>query len=203
MSDFNFLIETALIKGALICAESSQNARYYLRGVLVEPTARGLAVVSTDGHRLFAARCEPVSDDGQVLPTEAFIIPSETIKKAMVRYKADTIVLRRDGDAWFLGDTMFQPIDGVFPDWRRAVPTDVVLRESVGTCAQFNPAYIGDLGKIAKLICKDKTPEIYHCGITAALVTFPGRNDVFCLVMPIRHEPMTIEALRHIIESVV
>lgn len=192
MASFFFSLETATLKAAMVCT-SSEETRYYLRGVSIEPEGAGVAIVSTDGHRLFAARYEPARDAATVFPAEKFIIPSETIKKALVGYKAETITLRRDGDVWFLGDMTFQPIDGVFPEWRRVFPSEETLRDALGTVAQFNPAYMADMGKVAKALAPGKhtmTPQIHHCGQNPAFVTFPGRDDLFCLVMPMRGETM-------------
>jgi len=188
MTDFAFELEAATLKAALVCV-SSEETRYYLRGVSIEPTGASVAIVSTDGHRLFAARYEPARDAATVLPVEKFLIPADVIKRALSGYKAELITLRRQGGTWFLGAMTFQPIDATFPDWPRVFPSGDTVRKSLGTVAQFNPAYMADMGKIAKALLPGKqtmTPQIHHCGDNPALVTFPGREDLVCLVMPMR-----------------
>ena len=201
MANLFFSLETATLKAALVCV-SNEETRYYLRGVSIEPAGATVAIVSTDGHRLFAARYEPARDAATVFPVEKFLIPSDAIKRALTGYKAELITLRREGDTWFLGDITFQPIDGVFPEWSRVFPSGDTLRESLGTVAQFNPAYVADMGKIAKALAPGKgtmTPQFHHCGNNPAFVTFPGRGDLFCVVMPMRGETMPahdLDALR-------
>ena len=192
MANFSFSLEAATLKAALVCV-SNEETRYYLRGVSIEPTGATVAIVSTDGHRLFAARYEPARDAATVLPVENFLIPGDAIKRALTGYKAELINLRREGETWFLGDITFQPIDGTFPDWSCVFPSEDTLRKSLGTVAQFNPAYMADMGKVAKALVPGKqtmTPQIHHCGNDPAFVTFPGRDDLFCLVMPMRGETM-------------
>ena len=55
MTDFLFSIPTDVLRAALVCV-STEETRYYLRGVHVEPDADDVVLVSTDGHRLFCGR---------------------------------------------------------------------------------------------------------------------------------------------------
>ena len=188
MANLNFPIETAILKSALVCA-STEETRYYLRGVHIEPQMHELNIVSTDGHRLFCARIEPQREAHYGMPTEPFIIPSEAVKKALVGYKANYIYARREGDTWFLGDITFTPVDGTFPQWRRTFPTQQTLAENLGHVAQFNPAYMADLAKIGKALSLNRVPlmpHVHHCAENPAIVTFSGREDLFCLVMPMK-----------------
>ena len=197
MANFSFSLEAATLKAALVCV-SNEETRYYLRGVSIEPTGASVAIVSTDGLRLFAARYEPARDAATVLPVENFLIPGDAIKRALTGYKAELINLRREGETWFLGDITFQPIDGTFPDWSCVFPSEDTLRKWLGTVAQFDPAYMADMGRIAKALSPGRaamTPQLHHCGDNPAFVTFPGRGDLFCAVMPLRGETMPAHAL--------
>ena len=198
MTNFSFELDAGLLKAAHVCA-STEETRYYLRGVLIEPQGDQVCVVSTDGHRLFAARYEPLREVGNVLAQENFLIPSDVIKRALVGFKAETIHLRREGDTWFLGDLTFQPIDGTFPAWDRVFPSTQTIVESLGTVAQFNPAYVADLAKVSKAlngtVRNAPTPAIHHCGQNPATVTFEGFPHVACLIMPKREETLPAEDL--------
>ena len=55
MTDFSFSVPTDVLRAALVCV-STEETRYYLRGVHVEPDADDVVLVSTDGHRLFCGR---------------------------------------------------------------------------------------------------------------------------------------------------
>lgn len=184
MTDFSFSIPTDVLRAAMVCV-STEETRYYLRGVHVEPDADDVVLVSTDGHRLFCGRC-PLPPAGAVTPAEPFIIPTETIKKALTGYKGLGIHLTRTGEVWTLGDVTFKPVDGTFPDWRRVLPSLKTIGEDLGKLAQFNPTYVGDMAKVCKALTGAGSPVIHHMGSNPAMVTFPGREDLFCLVMPMR-----------------
>lgn len=171
MSIFSIEIPVDLLKAAHACV-STEETRYYLNGVFVDP--RGW-LVATDGHRLFAARISGIEG---TLPPEGVIIPRDTIKKALTGYKQQTITLTDKA----LGDTLCTFIDGTFPAWERVVP-----KETSSQTAQFNPAYVGDMGKIAKLVgANNGYPHIWHNGEGPALVSFFPREDCFAVLMPVR-----------------
>jgi hypothetical protein len=187
MTDFSFSIPTDVLRAALVCV-STEQTRYYLRGVHVEPDADDVVLVSTDGHRLFCGRC-PLPPAGAITPAEPFIIPTDAVKKALTGYKGLGMHLTRTGDVWTLGDVTFQPVAGTFPSWRQVMPSQKTVSEDLGKLAQFNPAYVADMGKVAKAIAGPREklfPVINHMGSNPAVVSFPGRSDLFCLLMPMR-----------------
>jgi len=200
MTDFSFSVPTDVLRAALVCV-STEETRYYLRGVHVEPDADDVVLVSTDGHRLFCGRC-PLPPAGAVTPAEPFIIPTETIKKALTGYKGLGIHLTRTGDVWTLGDVTFRPVDGTFPDWRRVVPTQKTISDDLGKIAQFDPAYIGDMGKVCKALVGAGKPVIHHMGGNPSMVTFPGREDLFCLLMPMRADMLDTAELGFLLAHV-
>jgi hypothetical protein len=177
MTDFLFSIPTDVLRAALVCV-SSEETRYYLKGVHVSPDADDVVLVSTDGHRLFCGRC-PLPPAGAITPAEPFIVPTDAIKKALTGYKGLGIQLQRTGDVWTLGDVTFKPVDGTFPDWRRVAPTQKTISEDLGKIAQFNPAYVADMGKVAKAVAPSHTwrggpADHHHMGSGPAFVTFPA-----------------------------
>lgn len=190
MTDFSFSVATDVLRAALVCV-STEETRYYLRGVSIEPDADDVVIVSTDGHRLFCGRV-PMPPAGAILPPSKFIIPTEAVKKALTGYKGLGIHLTRTGDVWTLGDVTFKPVDGTFPEWRRVAPSQKTISEDLGKIAQFNPAYMADMGKVAKAVAPGPRHTVqalvHHMGSGPAVVTFTGREDLFCLVMPMRGE---------------
>lgn len=189
MTDFLFSVPTDVLRAALVCV-SSEETRYYLQGVHVEPDADDVVLVSTDGHRLFCGRY-PLPPSGAVTPAEPFILPTAAIKKALTGYKGLAIRLERSGDVWTLGDVTFRPVDGSFPDWRRVAPSQKTISADLGKLAQFDPAYVADMGKVAKAVANSREklcPVIHHMGDGPAMVTFPGHETLFCLLMPRRAE---------------
>jgi DNA polymerase-3 subunit beta len=160
------LIDTNLIKAAMLCA-STEKTRYYLNGVYFDP--RGF-IVATDGHRLFCAKIEAWDGD-------SFLIPNDMLKRAMTGNKALIVEVT----ATSIDGVAYVPIDGTFPDWTRVIP-----QELSGETAQFNPAYVADLGKVAKIL-GDKSGHISirHNGNGPAGILF-GRKDCFAVLMPVR-----------------
>ena len=178
-----------LLKAALVCC-STEETRYYLNGVCIQPSGH---IVSTDGHRLFAGKLLEPWVEGDI------IIPLATVKKALTGYKLDDIELkdaRKVGGGCSLGDITFTPVDGTFPDWRRILPTGEGKEytpnpdrpEDAPGKAQFNPAYYGDLAKISKVLTGKATDVHVHVWTASmpAGVSFAGRDDVLCVLMPIR-----------------
>lgn len=166
-------VPTAMLKAALICA-STEKVRYYLNGVYVDP--KGF-LVSLDGARMF---CGKIDLEG-VPEFDGWIICRDTIKRALTGYKAATITISPN----CVGSILCQPIDGIFPDWWRVVPTELS-----GVTAQFNPAYIADLGKMGDLLRGKRkgslAAHIHHNGEGPAAITFPEIDDCFAVLMPIR-----------------
>jgi DNA polymerase-3 subunit beta len=166
-------VSADMLRAALICA-SKEQARYYLNGVYVD--AAGY-LVATDGHRLFAGKFT-LPDDAA--PFDGWIIPSDVIKRALTGYKNKTITISPNR----CGDISCQPIDGTYPAWRRVLPQG----DLSGVAAQFNPAYIADLGKMGKLLgASGALPaHVHHNGESPAGITFPNCPNAFAVLMPIR-----------------
>ena len=168
-------IPTNVLKAALICA-STEQVRYYLNGVYVDPAG---FIVSTDGHRLCCAQI----DLGDQSPFDGWIIPRDAIKQALNGYKGDMIEITQTR----VGVVSCRPIDGSFPDWRRVLPSDTPNNVP----AQFNPAYVADFGKIGDLLSGKRKGEvlpcqIHHNGDQPTPITFTADPSCFGVLMPIR-----------------
>jgi hypothetical protein len=189
MSDFDITLPCDILR-AVALVVSSEETRYYLQGVSVEPDGATLHLVATDGHRLMIARVP------EIIPGEKFIIPAEIIARALKGHKAPGIGFARRGGAYTLGDILFRPVDGSFPDWSRVMPDMAEL----GTLAQYDPAYLEGFRKAAVMLGdKLSKPQVHHCGHSPALVTFYGRSDIFGLCMPYRNadkrDPAELKAM--------
>jgi DNA polymerase-3 subunit beta len=178
-------VNADMLRAALMCA-SAEETRYYLKGVYVDPAGK---LVSTDGHRMFVGTIDLAASEHNPAPGSftGWIICRDVLKRALAGHKLPMITIAPDR----VGDIACQPIDGTFPDWRRVVPSEIS-----GNVAQFNPAYVADMGKIGLLLQgKPKrgyssgtglTAHIHHNGESPAGVTFPGVDDAYGLLMPIR-----------------
>ena len=183
-------IPTDLLKAALICA-STEETRPYLCGVYLSTSGH---VVATDGHRMFVARLAEA-------PPADVIIPSPAIAAALKLAGARAKEIEIDLAANRIGQIQYTPIDGTFPDWRRVVPTgeekpdDNPERNDGPEHAHFNHAYIGDMAKMAGILCgtgKLSGPSVLHPRTASGpcLVTFGEREDCFAVLMPLRRVPI-------------
>jgi len=172
---FALPVPASMLRAALICA-STEQARYYLNGVYVDPKGY---LVSTDGHRAFIGKI----DLSGARAFDGWIIPRDAIKRALTGYKADVIEISPTR----CGDIACQPVDGFYPDWRRVVPDELS-----GVTAQFQPGYIADMGKIGLLLTGKRksgaglTAHLHHNGEGPAGVTFPYCATAYAVLMPIR-----------------
>jgi DNA polymerase III subunit beta len=175
-------INVNLLKAALLFT-STEETRHYLRGVHMRRRGQTLRYAATDGHRLFCA----MQDLDPLLLGGDFdaILPTDGIKKALQGigrnvYTVDMDITGNDSKAIraTLNDVGMTPVDATFPDIGHVVP-----REVSGHVAQFNPAYIGDLGKAAKILGKQM--RFSHNGNGPALVTFGDMSNAFAVLMPL------------------
>jgi DNA polymerase-3 subunit beta len=177
------LIATDILKAALFCA-SSEESRYYLRGVHLSTSGH---LVTTDGHRMFVARLNE-------RPSADVIIPYSDVQAALKLVGARCKEIDVDGTK--IASIMYAPVDGTFPDWRRVVPTGEELPsgkpDDAPGRAHFNHAYVGDLAKMAAILCgKADTAQSMLHPVSAShpcLVTFGEREDCLAVLMPVRRK---------------
>jgi hypothetical protein len=174
------LIPTDLLKAALVCA-SSEESRYYLRGVHLAITGH---LVTTDGHRMFVGRLAE-------RPTIDVIVPYDAVQVALKMAGARVKEIEIDLVGNRIGQIQYTPVDGTFPDWRRVVPTGEETPSNNPELndgpehVHFEHTYIGDLAKMGKLL---GGASMLHptSASNGALVTFGARADCFGVLMPKR-----------------
>ena len=173
------LIPTDILAAAAICA-GRDDTRYYLNGVCLDE--RGY-VASTDGHRAFFGKLTDTP------LAESLVVPLDIVTRAVKAARKAPVVeyLKEDGKDWILAGTeriFFEPIDGVFPDWIRVIPTSDDLHEE--TPAKFNPRLYGDIGKMAKILVGDDIAfHIFQKTVGPAGITFGAREDCGAAFLPI------------------
>lgn len=180
-------VNMTILKAVAIAA-SKEATRYYLNGVQIEITERGLVLVATDGHRLIAAQCETE-------PTQSpcsGIVPLDFINKIKIDKSTDfaefTLVANEIRLEYGANVYVSKLIDGTYPDWRRIVPKD-----ASNAPAQFNPLYLADFAKAMKQASDSKNPLpiINHNGENAALVELGdiGAGNLWLgVIMPMREK---------------
>ena len=169
------LIPTDLLKAALFCA-SNEETRYYLKGVHLSTSGH---MVTTDGHRMFVARLND-------RPAADVIIPLADVQAALKLAGARCQEIEVSADK--IGQIAYTAVDGVFPDWRRVVPTGEETHtkpDDAPAHAHFNHAYVGDLAKMGKAL---GGASMLHptSASNPCLVTFGERADCFAVLMPVR-----------------
>ena len=179
-------INIATLK-AVNLAASTEEARYYLKGVYVEVTASTVTYTATNGHILLSRRED--SAEPNTL-TGSWIIPSDFIKGAKPGRGTDyaaMVTVPGPNDSKMLAFTgtitgMAAPVEGTFPPYQRIIPATVD-----GKPGQYDGNYTGTFAKFAKAIGRTYF-HIHHNGESAAPVSF-GHAGTVGIIMPVRHTP--------------
>lgn len=171
-------------------------------GICFEIRQAESRLVATNGHMLAVARIQqkpenfffPILD--MIVPVHLFksVTPSGSVKieigDQLVRFSKDgaeilshyyQVTVTYDGIT-ISGNSLDTPS----PKWRKVIPKKVS-----GELAQFNPNYIGMLGKVQETLEADSDATcvgIGHNGKGPALVEFSDRNFI-AVVMPTSREP--------------
>jgi hypothetical protein len=120
------------------------------------------------------------------------ILPRDGLKKALTGVHRNCEVLALDlewdGDRVkraVLNDLAMPPVDGTFPTIERVVPDANAIG---GETASFNPLYLADIGKAAKILTGNVNGfHLGHNGGSPALVSFDAAaGNAFAVVMPYR-----------------
>jgi DNA polymerase-3 subunit beta len=202
MNTLKINVRPELVKALLLIA-GKQDVRYYLNGVCVDFRTPGrVHLVATDGHRLMIADVTGSADGGLPERVTHAIIPRDMLESVKTLKGADlniTLIADEIGavDVAVQGITTAtgKEIDGKYPDWKRLIP-----RTSSGAPAQFNAAYIGDWGKVAKLLGnRDCIAPIAYNGEAATLVGLPG--DCIGIQMPVRSDMALLPTVPEWIDS--
>ena len=193
----------AEIIAALKLFAANKDVRFYLNGINLEIGATESRLVATNGHCLGCFRIE--SEQPEVTtPLGNIIIPNDLLKpikaKGMVEILIGPLETKKDATGEEVPVSKARPVtltyaglsmsgktlDATFPDFRRVIPSKVS-----GQPAQFDPAYVGLLAKVAAaLYGKSKYVGIGFNGNDAALLDFGDENFVGVL-MPLRPNVVT------------
>lgn len=159
-------------------ARSFEETRYYLNGIHFEPGC----MVATDGHILTAARIEY---DGPhvILPASKKAYAAAKGKKATSVQWDGSILSIIDANGATLHMEPCKPIDGIFPDWRRILPSG----DLAPTGATFLAPVLTAMLETAK--CHGGAAGYTMRGadsLSPHLVTYQGKEPVFSVAMPAR-----------------
>lgn len=199
-------VNARLFKAASLF-RGTEDARYYLTGVCVEPHPEGALMVATDGHRLIA-----ILDRGGACDRTAIIGLPALMRRALVEYVDE---VERDDDGEVIDCTRVRcedralvvddggyaempghlralekcEIDGKFPNWRSILPKRDVSAPLISLPA-FNGSYVAAFAQAANLLGDTDHQIIHIAPVDAeapALVLFSGYRDAFGVLMPVRY----------------
>ena len=141
-------IKTSALKAAMICS-AQKDMRTYLNTVMFRVTEVGnVYIAGCDGHRLFLGKLDADWTDIPQKGPFDILIPFSAVKTALQGKKANSLTLSAMPDGRYcLGDTIFTPTDGKYPDVNRVIP-DYPLS---GEVAQFNIEYLADAQKALRI----------------------------------------------------
>lgn len=184
---------------------STEETRYYLNGVYVQPHEKGALLISTDGHRMIVAHDpEGVCDEAAIVKLPRFALAQCRTPKMLGTKRAIEVtggsatVAEMTPNAKEKGAFIREAIvtvhkvvvDGTYPDWRRVVPG---AWGTLGAPGSINPKYIkawGEVGvELARLFGGTGAAAIFATDPNSPmLVRFDGRDNVFGIQMPLRSD---------------
>lgn len=184
---------------------SEKDVRYYLNGIGVEIGATESRLVATDGAMLGCFRI--VSEQPEVTaPLTNIIIPNDLLKqikpKGTVEITLGPLEMKDNGKGEEVPVSHSRPvsiahagvsvsgktIDGVFPEFRRAIPSKVS-----GQAGQFDPRFTGTLAKAWSILHGGKGPHLVGIGFNGtdgALIDL-AYEDFTGVIMPLRSNAIT------------
>lgn len=177
---------------------STEETRYYLNGIHIEPHKQGGATLTAaDGHRLFCGydpAATGVPDSGVIVKPPRPNMLAKWFKAGYVRLTSNTATLHAthaDDPAIDVGPATL--IEGVFPSWRSLIP-----RHPSGTLPPdrfFHPRHLMDFQEIGERLQGSQKSNLAfsleYNGVNPAIVHFTNRNDCFGILMPIRYNTET------------
>lgn len=198
MSARTLILQPEILLAVKVFA-AQKDVRHYINGVCVELGKTESRLIATDGHRQAMYRLRDGGGFEDLDQPLQVIIPNAL----MAGIKKKGLVEIEIGEPTNPEQPLVRPVtirqnetavngfsvDGRFPDWRRVIPSQVS-----GEVAQFNPIYLGDIGK-AYLLLNPKAnyinATISHNGYSTAMFTLDDDNFLG-LIMPFRtSEPLT------------
>lgn len=199
-----------LFRLAFMCT-STEETRYYLKGVFVEPHhTAGVTLTATDGHRLVCIHDETgFADESQIVA-----LPANTLKACKPVKREGRRELRIDGKEarilsfncspeWRDNDDAKSPeagkpeaigvdvfIDGTFPDYRLIIPSQAAWSES-SMPGWFNGQYLSVFADISAGLATGRAGAMRVMSSEAnspALILFGGEEGrkAFGVLMPRR-----------------
>jgi hypothetical protein len=164
-----------LTLAALSIIAPKNDTRHTLNGVHVTRSSGTARATACDGHILATSTW---SDEGEDVD---LIIPADTVTAALTIHGKNPFLITvaiEDGNHMIgIGRTVFQPIEGSYPDADRVWLPEPAPGTTLDKQAPFAPALVAAIDKLAKRV-KGRTPDLYFAERGLAYVIHPGNDDV-------------------------
>lgn len=176
------------LRAAMHCA-AKKDVRYYFVGVYFECASNGdMHIVGCDGHTLFAGLIPAPYVQWTGVPQVgpwSMIIPLDTVKSELKADKHSIIDLVAMPDGrYMLGSTVFAPVDGSYPDWRRVARWPDAAPEA----GQYDPDLLVQVNSAVKEWFEGGskwTGYLHQFGTSSAVYTGDNMTG-FSIIMPYR-----------------
>lgn len=184
------LVPLNVLKAIRVFA-ATKDIRFYLNGVYLEIGKDESRVCATDGHMLGMYRIRNIEEQE---PCSA-IIPNDIIDRVKgkdtdrVSFKIEkgnnkVSMLHFQKTGSNTGTLVFDAIDGVFPDMRRVIPSEIT-----GETAYFNPLLLSRVFKAAEILKgKNAFPLIGMNGECGSGVIDMNDENFMGVIMPYRED---------------
>lgn len=189
-------VSVSALKAANVCA-STEETRYYHKGVYLTVAERHSLYVATEGHIMFVHREDLAEDAEPNTLLGAWIVPSDAIAKIKAgkgRFAESPAELKQDAEGRLVferkGDVLSvaKPIDGTFPAWDRVIPAPIAKDAKVER-VHFNPELLARIAKGAAFLQIPGLSVFVHTGAanSPCAVTFGDAHpQTFAVMMPAR-----------------
>ena len=149
-------MEITITKGqvqALLKIAPKKDIRYYLNGALLEVNGEGAWLVATDGPVMLVGL---VTGNIEMREQGRWIVPRDILELATAtKAKKFFIEVRGAAPNGYINNLPFEPVDGIYPDWRHVIGSPCDHRAH--DWPQFNPELlcrVHDAGKLYEGITK-------------------------------------------------
>ncbi|MBX3579980.1 MAG: hypothetical protein KF723_22480 [Rhizobiaceae bacterium] len=187
-------ISARMFYAALVCV-STEETRYYLNGVHVEPhPEKGVVLVATDGLRMIVIHDEAgYAGRKAIIPADKILVEAlaRSTKEEDARLFIDVkgIIAFPSGNYIAANNTL---IDGTYPEWTVVVePVLAAMKTRKVAHSCFNPRLITSFVQVATRLKLGDFPSIKIVTTeegAPSLILFAKSDSVFGLLMPMRSD---------------
>jgi DNA polymerase-3 subunit beta len=166
---------------------AKKDIRFYLVGIRIESSPLQTRMIGCDGHTLAVHRADAKGDNQGawegIIPLDAVntLLKMKPVHKSL-KDEPITLTVSDEGEIradWCGQSINFRPVDGIYPDYKRAIPRIVS-----GEAAWYQPEYVQRIEDAAEDLGLSKSYSFRFNGRGSSLATIG--NDMIVVIMPMR-----------------